>query len=116
MKKIFKRLAGYLVTAYANRIYRKAVKIADQRHEKENTMIYVISSYFDESRLVTYNRKQFRSTKEFLKMRQERVASMKAGSWYHTGDAIGRNGLSPQEKEARRLAFVRALLKKAKLA
>ncbi len=116
MKKFFKRLAGYLVTAYANRLYRKAMKIADERHSKEKTMIYVISSYFDESRLVTYNRKQFRATKEYLKMRRERVTDMKAGSWYHTADAIERNGLSAKEKEARRLAFVRVLLRKAGLA
>ena len=32
MKKFFRKLAAYVVTIYANRIYRKAVKIADQRH------------------------------------------------------------------------------------
>lgn len=116
MKKFFKRLAGYLVTAYANRLYNKAVKIADRRHKEEKTMIYVISSYFDESRLVTYNRKQFRTTKEYLKMRKERISSMKEGSWYHTADAIERNGLSANDLQARRLAFVRLLLKKAGLA
>lgn len=116
MKKFFRKLAGYFVTAYANRLYNKAVKIADERHENEHTMIYVISSYTDASKLVTYNRKQFRATKEFLKLRSEKVGNMKQGSWYHTADAIERNGLSAKDREARRLAFVRMLLQRAGLA
>lgn len=116
MKNFFRRLAGYVVTAYANRLYKKAIKIADERHANEKTMIYVISSYHDPSTLVTYNRKQFRAAKEFLKLRSERVESMKRGSWYHTADAIERNGLSPKDREARRLAFVRMVLQRAKLA
>ena len=116
MKKLFEKLAGYLVTAYANRLYNKAVKIADDRHTKEKTTIYVISSYFDPSKLVTCNRKQFRLMKERLRLRSEKVANMRMGSWYHTADAIERNGLPAVDKEARRLAFVRMILKKAKLA
>lgn len=116
MKDIFKRLAGYVVTAYANRLYKKAVAIADERHKAEKTMIYVISSYHDSSKLVTYNRKQFRAAKEFLKLRSERVESMKRGSWYHTADAIERNGLDAKSREARRLAFVRMILQRARLA
>lgn len=104
---------GYVVTAYANRLYKKAVKIANERHEAEHTMIYVISSYANPSQLVTYNRRQFRAAKEFLKLRSEKVANMKAGSWYHTPDAIGRDGLSRKEQEARRLAFVRMILARA---
>lgn len=115
MKKIFKKFAGYLVTAYASRLYKKAVKIADQRHASEKTTIYVISSYTDESKLVTYNRKQFRAAKEFLKLRSEKISSMKQGSWYHTADAIERNGLSANDREARRLAFIRMILAKAGL-
>ena len=115
MRKFFRRLAGYAVTAYANRLYRKAVRIADKRHKEENTMIYVISSFYNPSYLVTYNRKQFRAAKEFLKLRNEKIESMKAGSWYYTPDAIGRNGITEKDKEARRLAFVRMILGRAKL-
>lgn len=115
MRKFFKKLAGYVVTAYANRLYNKAVKIAERRHKEENTMIYVISSYYDPSLLVTYNRKQFRAAKEFLKLRSEKIESMKKGSWYFTSDAIGRNGINGKDMEARRLAFVRMILTRAKL-
>lgn len=115
MRKFLKKLAGYVVTAYANRLYRKAVKIADKRHKEEGTMIYVISSFYNPSYLVTYNRRQFRAAKEFLKLRSEKIASMKAGSWYYTPDAIGRNGISDKDREARRLAFVSMILTRAKL-
>ena len=116
MKKIFSKPAGYVVTAYANRLYRKAVEKADKRHQEEGTMIYVISSFSDESNLITCNRKEFRAIKEALKIRSQHIDSLKAGSWYHTPDAIDRNGLAPIDKEARRLAFVRMILKRAGLA
>lgn len=115
MKQFFRKLAGYVVTAYANRLYRKAVKIADKRHKQEKTMIYVISSYFNPSHLVTYNRKEFRETKEFLKIRDQKIENLKKGSWYHTPDAIGCNGILAIDMEARRLAFARMLLKRANL-
>lgn len=115
MKEFIKKLRGYVVTAYANRLYRKAVKIAEKRHKEEKTMIYVISSYFDESHLVTYNRRQFRSAKEYLRLRSQKIESLKAGSWYHTTDAIDRNGMEPADKEARRIAFVRMILERAGL-
>lgn len=116
MKKIFKRLAGYVVTAYANRLYNKAVKMADDRHAQEKTTIYVISSYLDPKELVTYNREQFRRVKRLFKLREEKIENLRAGSWYHTTDKGENNGLSDLDKEARRLAFVRMILQKAKLA
>lgn len=116
MKKFFRKLAGYVVTAYANRLYRKAVRIADKRHQEEKTMIYVIPSLFDPSRLVTCNRKEFRMVKEKLRIRSQKVEHLKEGSYYYTPDAIGCNGIKPIDKEARRLAFVRLILRKARLA
>lgn len=116
MKKFFRKLAGYVVTAYANRLYSKAVKLAEQRHTEEKTMIYVISSPTDPSVLLTFNRKEFRATKEFLKRREQKLESMKQGSWYHTSDAIGRNGLASVDREARRRHFVSMVLRRANLA
>ena len=34
MKKLLRKLAGYIVTIYANRIYRKAVKEAEKVHAR----------------------------------------------------------------------------------
>lgn len=115
MKKIFKRLASYVVTAYANRLYKKAVKIADERHENEKTTIYVISSYSDPSVLETYNRDQFRKVKKHFNLRTENMEKVRNGSWYHTADAGERNGLADVDKEARRLAFIRMILDRANL-
>lgn len=116
MKKLFRKLAGYIVTVYANKLYRKAVSAAEKRHQEEKTMIYVLSSPLDQSKLVTCSKKEFRAIKEKLKIRHHGVEHLKKGCWYHTTDGIDRNGLPLIDKEARRLAFVRLLLKRAKLA
>lgn len=115
MKKFFRSIAKYVVTLYANRIYCKAVKVADKRHEIEKEMIYVASSLADFRELNTYNRRQFRLMKNRLFIPKHYICNLKNGAWYHTADRGGKNGLSPQEKEIRRLAFVRHLLHRAKL-
>lgn len=46
MKKFFRKIAVFFVTAYARRIYNNAVKTADARHKKEGVMIYVASETF----------------------------------------------------------------------
>ena len=115
MKKFFRKLAACVVTIYANRIYRKAVKIADQRHEKEKEMIYVASSLSDVRVLTTYNRKQFREMKNRLFIPKHHICHLKSGAWYHTADRGCIRGLSKMEKEARRLAFVRHVLDRAAL-
>lgn len=115
MKKFFKKLAAYVVTIYANRIYRKAVKVADQRHEKEKEMIYVASSLSDVRVLTTYNRKQFREMKNRLFIPKHHICHLKAGAWYHTADRGCIRGLSEAEKEVRRLAFVKHVLDRAGL-
>lgn len=115
MKKFFRKLAGYIVTVYANRIYRKAVKKADKVHEERGEMIYVASSIEDVRELVIYNRYKFRQMKNRLFIPKYYISNLKDGAWYHTADRIGRNGLSEKEKEARRLAFVKHVLNRAKL-
>lgn len=115
MKKFFRRLAGYIVTVYANRIYRKAVKEADKVHAERGEMIYVASSIEDVRELVIYNRYKFRQMKNRLFIPRYYISNLKEGAWYHTADRGGNNGLSEQEKEIRRLAFVQHVLHRAKL-
>lgn len=115
MKKFFKALAGYVVTAYANRLYRKAVKEADRRHKEEKEMIYVASSIADVRTLMTYNRRQFRLMKNRLFIPKFYICNLKDGAWYYTADRGEAHGLTPKEKEARRLAFVKHVLHRAKL-
>lgn len=115
MKKFFRRIAAFVVTVYANRIYRNAVKVADARHEKEKEMIYVASSLADVRVLTTYNRKQFRLMKNRLFIPKHYICNLKAGAWYHTADRGCIRGLSDKEKDARRLAFVKHVLDRAGL-
>lgn len=78
-------------------------------------MIYVASSIEDVRELVIYNRYKFRQMKYRLFIPKYYIYNLKDGAWYHTADRGGKNGLSPMEKEARRLAFVKHVLHKAKL-
>ena len=118
IRAFFRRMAIYVVTAYANRIYRKAVEAAEQRHEKEKETIYVTNGAISASSLVTYNRKQFRKAKRLLRVydsRQYNIAALKQAAWYHTANREEKDGMTPKGKELRRLAFVKYLLKQAKL-
>lgn len=115
MKKIFRRLAGYIVTIYANRIYRKAVQEAEKIHALRMERIYVASSIEDIRELVIYNRYKFRQIKKKLFIRDFYISNLKDGAWYYTADRLGKNGMTPQEKEARRLSFVKHVLHRAKL-
>ena len=115
MKKFFKKIAGYIVTIYANRIYRKAVKEADKVHAERGERIYVASSIEDVRELMIYNRYKFRQIKKKLFIPKFYISNLKDGAWYYTADRSGQNGLTPKEKETRRLAFVRHVLHRAKL-
>lgn len=115
MKKFFKKIAKYVVAAYANRLYRKAVKIADKRHIEEKTTIYVISSYFDSSHLLTCSRSEFRAMKRVCHFMVHHISDMKQGCWYHTADKGENNPMSATDTEARRIAFIRMMIKRAKL-
>lgn len=115
MKKFFRKLAGYIVTIYANRIYRKAVKEADRVHALRKERIYVASSIEDVRELVIYNRYKFRQMKNKLFIPKYYISNLKDGAWYYTGDRLEKGCLTPEEKEVRRLAFVRHVLHRAKL-
>ena len=63
MRKFFRRLAAAVVTYYCDRIYRKAVKAADERHEKEHEMFYVVDHLIKGQTLTVINRRMFRKMK-----------------------------------------------------
>lgn len=118
VRAAIRRMAIYVVTVYANRIYRKAVEAAEKRHAEEKTMIYVANGTIDASVLRTYNRKEFRKVKRILKVYDSRaynLEALKQSSWYHTANREGKEGLTPRAKELRRLAFVKFVLRNAKL-
>lgn len=111
-------MAIYVVTAYANHIYKKAVIAAEERHKKEGETIYVSNGAITASSLVTYNRKEFRKAKRILKIYDSKsynMTALKKASWYHTANREEKDGMSARTKELKRLAFVKYLLQQAKL-
>lgn len=118
IKGFTRRLAIYFVTIYANRIYRRAVESADKRHEELGETIYVANGVANAKILRTYTRAEFRRVKRLMhiyKSDKFTIPEFRKGCWYHTPDRSEKNALSPQEKELRRLAFVKLLLMNAKL-
>lgn len=114
MKKIFKRIAGYFVTIYANKLYCKAVNAADLAHAERGGRIYVVSDLQDVSKLVVLDVNRFREMKKVLKTKDS-LHDLKQGAWYYTADIAEKNPLPEADREARRLAFVRHLLDRAGL-
>lgn len=118
IKAFFRRMAIYVVTAYANRLYRKAVEAADKRHAEEKATIYVANGAVDASVLRTYNRKEFRQAKNILGIygnKHYNLAAFKKAAWYYTPNGEEKEAISNRDKELRRLAFVKFVLKNAKL-
>lgn len=115
--KIFRKLAIVVVTIYANYIYKKAVKMADKRYEKEKTMIYVASKTFRPDYLTTYDRRRFKAEKQIygFHARLLTLQTLKNGCYYHTPDTAGNQQMTAHDKEARRRFFVQERLEKAKL-
>ena len=114
---IFKKLAIVVVTIYANYIYKKAVRMADERYAKEHTMIYVASKTFRPDYLTTYDRRRFKAEKQVFgySARLLTLQTLKNGCYYHTPDTAGNQKMSKHDIEARRRYFVQERLKKAKL-
>lgn len=117
MNKFFKKVARRVVAIYANRIYRKAVKVANSWYEGTGKRYFVITDPLNESRLVALD------TKGFLKLRHDlgisskdcTVAFLKNTCWYYTPNEKGKDRIEPRELVRRRLAFVRDRLEAAKL-
>lgn len=114
MKKLFRKLGILVVTWYANRLYTKAVEKAKKRFKDERHTIYVTSNLLNPMELITCNRNQYREMKRMSGVdRQSKglvmpISELKQyGSWYHTG-------MDHKERELRRLAFVKMLLKRSK--
>lgn len=111
---IRKRIARLVVVMLANNQYRKAVKKADRLYQKDRQYWYVVPDMRSPRKLMVMNRKGYRGIREDLYRIMDRsrsgLTSVRYGAIYHTCDRGGANGLSAQEKETRRLAFVKMVL------
>lgn len=126
MKKLAKKLAILIVTYYYNRIYRKAVKMADKLHSEQGEMYYVVDHLIKGQTLSIINRKEFRRMKhdaqrwtnpnhEMYYSKDYNIQIVKDGCWYHTANRSEECGLTAIDCEARRLFFVKVGLLRAKL-
>lgn len=117
IKQFIKKLAIIVVTAYGNRIYRKAVSAAEKRHSEVKEMIYVSNGVINGTVLRTYNRAEFRKAKRMLRVtsKQYSVTELKKAAWYHTANRSELDGMSDHDRELRRKAFIKFLLQNAKL-
>ena len=117
MRRLFRRLAVIVVTAWANYTYNTAVAQADARYRREHTMIYVASKNFQPDYLTTYDKNRFKAEKHVFgyAARLLTLQTLKNGCYYHTPDKAGNQGMSEKDKELRRQFFIRERLQKAKL-
>ncbi|MBR5660573.1 MAG: hypothetical protein IKW99_03390 [Bacteroidales bacterium] len=116
-KRLFRRPAILLVTAWANRAYRQGVKAAEERRKRERTTVYLAAAAFRPDRLVTYTRETFRVQKRVFgyKARLLTVNTLRQGCYYHTANKHGLEGMPEREREVRRKAFIRERLRLAGL-
>ena len=98
-----------------NRIVQE--RLAKEKGKENYGRHYVISHPLNDRRLIVVTAKQHRQLrKEFNVPRNYLpVDCLEKQSWYYTAGASGKDGISYREEQIRRLAFVRMLLKKAKL-
>lgn len=118
MRKFFKRIAAFLITVYARRILKQAVTLAEMRHEEEKETIYIITSPEDERKLRVINEQEFLDLRHQFRIPSKKLPlwKLKNHCWYHTANASGKGMMSDKDREVRRLAFIRHMLKNAKLA
>ena len=117
MKKFFRKLASYCVTVYANRRFRKAMKVANSWYEHTKKRYYVITDPRNDSRLVALTSKDFFKIRRDLGIpsKQLPLAVLKKRCWYYTPNENGRDLIPARELVIRRLAFVKDRLEAAGL-
>lgn len=128
MRKFFRKIAARLVTLYYRRMYTKGVKACDELHAQKKYAYYLIDWPTPNGgrELRPLNRRGFRNLKHWAQgfyfgvdmkywSKDYNMSVLREGAWYYTADRAEKDGLTPAEKEARRLAFFREGLRRAKL-
>lgn len=115
LKRIFRRPAIFLVTAWAKRTYREGVEAAERRHKAEGCTVYLARNTFHPDRLATYDKAQFKAEKSIYgyHARLLTMNTLRRGCYYYTSDMFGKNGMTDHDKEVRRRYFIEERLGKA---
>lgn len=118
MRNPFKSLAGKIVTIYANKTFKQAIKIAEGRHTVDKEQFYVITHPVKSKELIVVSKKEFKSMcKKFNLPSSDKFSqAMKNHCWYHTRNKKELDAITERDFTIRRLAFIRHLLSLAKLA
>jgi len=117
MKKYFKKMARRVVTLYANRTYRQAVRVAESWYAHTGKRHYVIENPFNERELVAIDTDTFLNIRHKLGIRSKdcTISYLMKTCYYFTESKADGRKMSPKDLVVRRLAFVRDVMKRAKL-
>lgn len=117
LRRLLRRPAIWLVNIYSNYLFRMGIEAAEARHRAEGSMIYLASQTFHPDRLVTYDKARFKTEKRVFGVAAQLLTmnTLKSQCYYHTADRFGNDGLSADEVERRRKAFLRERLRYAGL-
>ena len=128
MKKYFRKIAARFVTWYYRRMYQKGAQACDRLHEEKKWAYYLIDWPAPNGKRVLkpLNRRGFRNLKHWAQefyfgvdmkywSGDYTMQTLRDGAWYYTPDRAEKGGMTPEEKEIRRLAFLREGLRRAKL-
>ena len=117
MKKYFKKLAALCVTAYAKRIYKQAVDLAELKYKEYPDMYFIIDDPRGNGKLMCIDVGQFLELRHRYNIPSKKlpISSLKKGCWYHTKSKNGKDALLQSEIDRRMHAFIRDALHRAKL-
>lgn len=117
LKKLFRPVAIFFVTTWANRLWKQGIDMAERRHRLEGVQVYLASENFHPDRLTTYTKRQFKVEKRVFGFhaRLLTMTTLKRGCYYYTANRQGGDAIPEKEKELRRQFFIKERLTKAKL-
>lgn len=116
-KRLFRPLAVFVVTLWANRLWKQGLEMANERHRKEGVQVYLASKTFLPEELTTYTKRQFKVEKRAFgyHARLLTMTTLKRGCYYYTLNQYGTDGISKKDEELRRQFFVKERLQLARL-
>ena len=126
IKRILRKPAIIFVSLWAKRTFNQGVQAAEDRRRDEiskgyeegnNCMIYLACNSFRPDHLVTYTKRQFKIEKRVygVAARLLTMNTLKRGCYYHTADRWGNGGISQEDLQIRKQAFIKERLRLAKL-
>lgn len=117
MKKIIRRLRILVVTAIAGRVYKRAVTLAERRHNETGRQVFVISNPKDGRELIALTDREFLDMRGRMGVRGKDAPFklLKTGCWYHTANQYGNDGISERHADIRRAALIKESLRGAGL-